>query len=117
MEIVNQLKKLRFVDAIFLFGSKARGTARPYSDTDLCVFAGKATDAQKKKILSFNDKNVDVVIFHELPLPIQATVFREGKQLFMRRDNAVRDAKYYTIKRYLDFLPTLQRQMEAILAP
>ena len=113
-DILKQLKKLPFVDGIYLFGSRAKGTAKPYSDTDICVFA-ETTKKQRMDILKLNDKDVDVVLFNELPLSMQAAVFRDGKALYVRKPNQLRDAKYFTIKRYLDFQHILNNHIKVIL--
>ncbi len=115
-ELLKPLKQLPYVQAVYLFGSQAKGTARPYSDTDICVFTEKITDRQRMQILRLNDKNLDVVLFHDLPLSMQGAVFREGKPLFVRRHAVLRDIKYKTIKKYLDFQWIINRHVHHALA-
>lgn len=115
-ELLNQLKQMSHVQAVYLFGSQAKWTARPYSDTDICVFTDKITDRQRMKILRLNDKDIDIVLFHELPLSMQASVLREGKPLFVRKQKVLRDIKYTTIKKYLDFQWIINRHVQHALA-
>lgn len=116
-ETIRELKKLSFVKGVYLFGSKAKGTAKPYSDTDLCVFTEKITVKQKMQILRLNDKDIDVVIFNELPISIQASIFRDGKAIYIKQKKIIQDAKYWTLKRYLDFSHIIKNHIKQALAP
>lgn len=96
---------LRTIDAVeyaYLFGSRARGTARPDSDVDLAIglkggggleLLGPLHD----RILGALDplvpgERLDLVVLTEhTPVALRHQVFRHGKLLFERtRDNLVR---------------------------
>jgi predicted nucleotidyltransferase len=93
LEAMNQALPLR---AVYLFGSYARGEARPDSDVDLCLVAEGAT-AQLKAAQKFREAIWDIWPRPALTLiPITpqrleekksigdfffATVLREGRQL------------------------------------
>ena len=44
--VVNEIKNIKGVEGIYLFGSYARKKTKPYSDIDICVITEK--DIQKK---------------------------------------------------------------------
>jgi uncharacterized protein len=50
-QFVNALKALPFVEAIYLFGSRARGTSSPQSDIDLAVVCPTAGAAEWQAVL------------------------------------------------------------------
>ncbi len=49
---LQQLAALAFVDALYLFGSRARGDARERSDIDLAVVCPAATNDQWLQVLA-----------------------------------------------------------------
>jgi hypothetical protein len=89
-KIVKDLKRYPEVMAIILFGSHARGKAKPISDIDIAVItkdSNKSLETEKSleaEISSFSSNILDVVPFFRLPLYIQFEVFKYGKTLFVR---------------------------------
>lgn len=68
-KIIKSILKVVTPDKIILFGSQARGTARPDSDYDILVIAGQIQDELKterliyRALLDFNDPvGVDVIV-------------------------------------------------------
>lgn len=108
--LVDELKEYDFVDAIILFGSYARGEARPLSDIDICVITKKDIDFWKEVHIagSYPDK-VDITIFWKLPLVIQFRVFKDGKVLYCRDKMTLHRIKVKTIREYLDFQHIIER--------
>lgn len=47
---IEQIKSLPFVDAVYLFGSRARGDNRSRSDIDLAVSCPNATQIQWRRV-------------------------------------------------------------------
>lgn len=108
--VVSRLKKMSDIKAIYLFGSYATGKEKPISDIDLCVITEKNILRSKKlDILSCAGKDVEISLFHDLPISLKAKVFREGKLLFCRDKRLLIDLKLAAMKEYLDFKPVLDR--------
>ncbi|HIH11149.1 TPA: nucleotidyltransferase domain-containing protein [Candidatus Woesearchaeota archaeon] len=115
--IVDQLRKINEVQAIYLFGSQNQGRAKPYSDTDLCVVTSyPLRRSVKEKILAHNAKKIDLSLFHSLPLNIQYRIVNTGKALFIRNHLEDHRLKVQVTIRYLDFKPLLNRVIEKAIA-
>jgi len=84
-KVVEKAKKDEDVLAVMLFGSYARGEAKPDSDIDVCLvlskkFKGDFTE-KKLEYLSELPSKFDIHIFQQMPLYIRIRVLREGKIL------------------------------------
>jgi predicted nucleotidyltransferase len=112
-KIVEELKKIEGVVGVYLFGSMATGKQKKYSDIDICVITRDETD--KEDVLSYSGRNIDISIFHDLPLTVQFKVFKEGIPLFVGDEETVRRLKAETLKKYLDFKPILERRLRRLL--
>lgn len=111
------VKKLRSVPAIkiaVLFGSHATGRTRPYSDIDICVMGSDASS--ETKALELGSEQIDISLFHRLPLYIQYRVFRDGKVLLNRDEKLFTKLKFWTITRYLDEKHWRDRLVQKVLA-
>ena len=105
--IVNELKKIKKVVAIILFGSYAKKRATPISDVDICVVTKEANEKVKSNIVALGNEKIQIVLWDELHLPIKFRVLKEGKFLFVRDESSVSSLKAETISRFLDFKPIL----------
>lgn len=114
-KIVKELKTLPVVQAVYLFGSYARGDATPLSDIDICVITSKISASQRAEILSCASKERDVVLFEDLPFTIQAKIFSEGKPLYVKDKNYCDELRWRTIKQYWDFKPRLKKYIQEFL--
>jgi predicted nucleotidyltransferase len=69
---------------IYLFGSRARGTAKPFSDIDLAIDTGKKLTfieiAIAKNVIDALNMpiTVDVVDMHSIPESLKTTILKEG---------------------------------------
>ena len=93
--------------AVILFGSRARGDASPGSDFDVCLVPAPGTgdrfDLTQKQIEYLADADVDLAVFHLLPLAIRSRLLKEGKVLFVRDEDALYDVAIRTAKAWEDF--------------
>jgi predicted nucleotidyltransferase len=106
-----------------LFGSRARGTARPESDADLAVEltagAGRnvgALGSLAARLSRAAGQSVDLVLLDEAPPALAYRIFRDGR-LVVERDHAALVArKARAILEYLDFKPVEERCAAGILS-
>ena len=98
-----------------VFGSHARGTARPDSDVDVAIgVAGRARlDAHDlgdltSRIEQATGRDVDLVVLHEAGIPLAFRVFREGIEVLVRDRAAFVDLKARTIVEWFDFQHTCE---------
>ncbi len=103
----------------YLFGSHARGQARPRSDVDVAVYIdeGRARDgvwgyrAQLATELmgALRTNDVDVVVLNRAPILLYHRVLRDGVRLFSRDLRATTTRAGQALSRYFDFLPQLDK--------
>ena len=109
-DLLDQVEKDRRVLAVLLFGSAARKRMRKDSDVDICLLL--APDRYSPLQLSavrleyLRDFDLDIQIFHQLPLYIRKRVLKEGKVLFCRDTDGLYDAALAFIREYADYEPT-----------
>ncbi|MPZ89133.1 MAG: hypothetical protein GEU81_13910 [Nitriliruptorales bacterium] len=98
----------------YLFGSRARGTARPGSDYDVAVLLTEGADAHRRQLemMAVLGDGVDVIVLNQAPIALAYRVLRDGK-LLVRRDERARIEHWArTVDRYLDSAP-LRRALDA----
>lgn len=122
MNIETRLKKIagiiaknKKVMAVYLFGSYAAGKQTPLSDIDVCVIASGIKEKEKKGILSNAYRDVDIVLFEDLPFAVRWRVLNEGKAIYVKDKRLVESLKWRAFKDYTDFKPILRRHMRALL--
>jgi len=110
-KVLEDLKAHPKVIAIYLFGSYAKGCAKPLSDIDVAVIIDKPDPATEAELGSLYSEKLDVVLFHRLPLYIQFEVFRYGKELFVRDADKLFEIRLSVLRGYLEH-SWLYRRME-----
>lgn len=88
---LGRLAALPCVQAVWLYGSRARGTARERSDIDLAILCPGATQGQWQAVLDILEEadtllSIDAVRFDALREddPFRATILRDRQVLFER---------------------------------
>ena len=118
-----QLKKIQAlfrkygVILAYLFGSQARETAGPISDTDIAVLLPKKHSEKRRfeirlalmrecaKILK---SDTDLVVFNDVSsLFFQYAILNEGKLIYQSSEEEALDFESRTLGRYFDFEPFL----------
>ncbi len=114
-KLVKELKKIKEVEAIILFGSHAKKQAKPLSDIDIAVIVKKPSKKLETEIGSLYSKDIDIVLFHRLPLYIQFEVLKFGKPLFIRNEKFFEKIKFKVLKEYLEMSSSYERMKKLIL--
>ncbi|UUX91364.1 nucleotidyltransferase domain-containing protein [Methanoplanus endosymbiosus] len=108
--IAEELSEIPEVNAIILFGFRAGGRPKPYSDIDICVITMDCPKrSDKEEIGSFSARNVDLSIFDDLPVFVRFSVFQSGSVIFLRDKSRLNELKVKTLLQYHDFQPFLER--------
>jgi len=101
-KIIEVIKSHPNVIAIYLFGSHAKGEATPLSDIDIAVILENPTPESEADIGSLSSPEIDVVLFHRLPLHIKYEVFKYGREIFVRDEEKLLEIKLKVMREYLD---------------
>ena len=88
---IERLKALPFVEAIYLYGSRARGDHSPRSDIDLAVLCPSASQKDWLKVLEILEESdtllqIDCVRLDELKTEdyLKEKILRQGKSLYQK---------------------------------
>jgi len=90
-QFIEKLKKLPFIDEIWLFGSRARGDYQERSDIDIAILCPKATDADWLKvsnIIEFADTllKIDYIQFdtNNISIEFYNNILTDKKVIYMK---------------------------------
>ncbi len=108
-DATREIARIKGVSAVYLFGSYAKGTQRPYSDIDICAITGKIDSKTKDEIFSISSKKIETRILSELPLNIQFRVFQEGRPLKINSWEKLLETRFNVMRAYQDFRPRLEK--------
>ncbi|HSF41224.1 MAG TPA: nucleotidyltransferase domain-containing protein [Thermoanaerobaculia bacterium] len=100
------------IAAAYLFGSVARGTARPESDVDVGILYSEEPPTEEHRLQSQIEKSLgiraQVVVLNQVPPELAVRIFSEGDR-FIERDRRKMvqfevDTRneYWDLERYLD---------------
>jgi predicted nucleotidyltransferase len=91
-QFFRKLTKLPFVEAIWLYGSRARGDHRDRSDIDLAILCPNANDRDWRRVMDIVGEadtllKIDCVRFDELSIssPLYAQILADRVTLFSIR--------------------------------
>ena len=101
-KIVKKARKDENVLAVILFGSYARGEAKPNSDVDICLVLKKEfkrdfTEKKLEYLSEFSDR-FDIHVFQQMPLYLKIRVLREGKVLLNKNYDELFQIAMKTVK-------------------
>ena len=114
-KLVNDLKKIKEVRAIILFGSYAHMKQKPLSDIDICILTDRDMSHKiNTEIYSYAAKKIDISLFWDLSSQIRYAVLKEGKILFNRNKDYLHSATIETMSEYLDFKHIMDRNIARV---
>ena len=103
----------------YLFGSRARGGARPDSDFDVAVYVDEActddghwgyqAELTTDLMAWLGTNEVDVVVLNTAPILLYHRVLRDGVRFLSRDLRATTTRAGQALSRYFDFLPQLDK--------
>lgn len=109
------------VAAVYLFGSRARGTANRLSDLDLAVLLGDDAPITETKIVLLTGlaeagfANADLLVLNNTPPLLRFEAVKHNRLLYARADFDAPGFFSRSILVYLDFAPFLDCQREYLL--
>ncbi|MBW2039331.1 MAG: nucleotidyltransferase domain-containing protein [Deltaproteobacteria bacterium] len=114
-KIVEQIKTCSKAVAVFLFGSYAKDTEKPLSDVDIAVILKNPDPEAEAEIGSLYSQEIDVVLFHRLPVHIQFEVLKYGREIFSRDEEYLFEKKLEVLRNYLETSWIYQRIASEVL--
>jgi len=114
LELIERISKsLQDVDGVefaILFGSHARGTNHKFSDIDIGVYLSKKVSLrQLLRYLPILKKPIDLKILNDTPPLFRLKVLREGKILFVKDENILKNFIYNTLVEALEYRETYEK--------
>ena len=114
--LLRRAKGDRDILAVILFGSVARG--EPARDVDICL----VLDPEKRTSIDCATKgleyiaafDLDIHLYHELPLYIQIRVLREGRIVLVKDEDRLYELAITTSHLFEDFHPRYLRYLERV---
>lgn len=116
------------VDAAYVFGSAAGGTAGPLSDLDIAVLLSRSGLAQAAAdpgypaslaadlMRRLGTDQVDLVLLHEAPPLLAHRVIRGGRAIYIGNEQALHAFQFRAIQRHLDTKRLRESQANALAA-
>ena len=103
----------------YVFGSRARGRARPDSDVDVAVYVDEArardgvwgyrAELSTALMTALGAVDVDVVVLNRAPILLYHRVLRDGVRVLSRDLRATTTRAGQALSRYFDFLPQFDK--------
>ena len=103
----------------YLFGSQARGDAKPRSDVDVAVYIdeslaqpgpfGYRADVITDCMAALGRNDVDLLLLNQAPPVLYYRVLRDGRRLIARDVAATTTREGRALSRYCDYVPQLAK--------
>jgi predicted nucleotidyltransferase len=117
--LVDEIARDERVEAVWLFGSRARNEADGLSDIDLAVLTRAALDVPALSsaqlawtamaVKALGTDEVGVQALNRLPVALRHAILRDARLLWARSPEVAADFESRTQKEFLDLRPYLDR--------
>lgn len=96
----------------YLFGSRARGNARPDSDVDIAIYVNDSVDPDRRfdmalrlpsAIEPVTPRQVDMVVLNDMPLALRGRVAVGGVLIYSADDSARLGYESLTFREFCDY--------------
>lgn len=123
-ELTQALKRIRDIQAAYLFGSQAKQSAGCLSDVDVAILIDqqRSSDVQRQvglvafqaitRILERND--VDLVELNQAPTILRYAATVHGRPLFVRPGRDTHRLRFRIMREFEDFRSYLERRRHAL---
>jgi predicted nucleotidyltransferase len=107
------------IEALYVFGSRARGDAGPQSDLDLAVLGAAPLDAldrfnAQRELSAQLDVDVDLVDLHAASSVLRSEVVNGGKALYSRDADRTLDFEARVLGEYAELLEATRGLRESV---
>jgi len=109
------------VQAVYLFGSRARSSQRPDSDLGLAILLSSRLDEREvwRKRLALGASvaesirpELDLFVMGEADLDLTFRILQQGRRLFERERSQVRAREAHLVSLYYDYQPFLEQYLK-----
>lgn len=121
-QIIEIAKSYSFIEAVYLFGSQAKGEASVNSDIDIAVLldenhiekSGEIKIELYENLIKKGLDNIDLVILNQASALLKYEVVKENYLIYQKNDFDAASYQSLTIRKYLDFEYYLKNNLEDI---
>lgn len=116
LQVLKRIARRHRLQAILLFGSRARGDARPGSDTDLCISAPHLRGdglGLLRELADAMQQDLDICFFERIGPSLALTAVMEGRPLYGTPD-AIDRLRLRAIMQWQDSRPYLESARAAL---
>lgn len=100
-KLMDDLKRKEEVSGIYLFSSYVNNSEKPLLDIDIAVILKDLNSEIEFDIGNMYSSDIDLVLFHKLPLYIKFDFFKNEKELFIKDEDYILDLKLFVLREYL----------------
>lgn len=120
---ISEIVERAGVDLLVLFGSRARGEARPDSDWDLAYRVGKGANGSfdpdallADLVRALGSDRIDLVDLNRGSALLRFRIAAEGKPVYQTDPDAFRAFQLEAVRFWCDVAPVLERSYGDVLA-